>query len=131
MMNTGTLRRSIKYTITGTTIRWTSNLPYAQIQNEGGKIKVTAKMKKFFWAKYKELTGKVKKGKNGKPLKSSLGVSKVAEYYKAMALKKVGSIIEIPQRQFIGFNSDTKKIVEDNIKEAMKPVIDAIMRRKK
>ena len=39
-------------------VRFSSYVPYAAIHNEGGKITVTGKMKKFFWAKFKE-TGEV------------------------------------------------------------------------
>lgn len=115
MNNTGTLRRSIKWKVTGRSLAFVSNLPYSKIQNEGGKIQVTRKMQKYFWAKYKELAGKVKRKKNGDPLKSSLGVSKVANYYRSLALKKVGTYITIPQRQFIGRTQETDKIVQHHI----------------
>ena len=47
-----------------------ANKPYAEIHNSGGTITVTPKMKKFFWAKYIELSGKVKKTKSGKASQS-------------------------------------------------------------
>ncbi|MDD2294126.1 MAG: hypothetical protein PHD07_07970, partial [Bacteroidales bacterium] len=44
-----------------------------------------------------------------------------AEFYKAMALKKVGSRINMPQRQFIGPSPDVERIIrsiiEDNVTE--------------
>lgn len=57
-----------------------SNIKYAKIHNEGGKIEITPKMRRLFWAKFSE-TGD--------------------ERYKWMALTKKKHI-EIPQRQFIG-----------------------------
>lgn len=38
LINTGALRRSIKYSVSGNTIRFASNVEYAQIHNEGGTI---------------------------------------------------------------------------------------------
>lgn len=93
LMNaTGTLRRSIKYQVMGRSVRFVSNMPYAKIHNEGGKIKVTAKMKKFFFAKYYELVGKVKKKRNGDPSKATQGVARAANYLKALVLKKEAPI---------------------------------------
>lgn len=39
---------------TTNTITIGSALPYSKIQQEGGKITITPKMRKFFWAKFKE-----------------------------------------------------------------------------
>ncbi|MDB0603176.1 hypothetical protein PL373_18995 [Tenacibaculum maritimum] len=48
LMRTGKLRRSVQSNRANGRISWSSNLPYASIQNEGGEIVVTAKMKSFF-----------------------------------------------------------------------------------
>lgn len=93
LTKTGALRDSNKL-ISSSTKRVIvgSDSRYAKIHNEGGviNIPVTAKMRKFFWYKYKE-TG------NG--------------MYKGMALtKKTHFTVTIPKRQFIGpsisFNRD-------------------------
>lgn len=139
LMNaTGTLRRSIKYTVSGRSVRFVSNMPYAKIHNEGGKIRVTPKLKRFFWAKYRELVPKVKPaakiGGRGKPRqsKSSLKTAKIAEFYKAMALKKVGSYITIPQRQFIGPGRQVSAIVEKQINICIiQPLTEAMKRQMK
>jgi hypothetical protein len=78
--------------------------------NAGGEIKVTAKMKRFFWAKYYESAGKVryykrdgKKGeKKGSVTRGTQKEAGAAVFYKALALKKVGDTIVIPERRFIG-----------------------------
>lgn len=57
---------------------------YANIHNEGGKIRITPRMRKFFWAKYNNADSKSEK-----------------EYWKNLALHK-GSFITIPKREFIG-----------------------------
>ena len=101
MARTNNLRRSVQSRISGNTILWSSSAIYAELHNNGGKIKVTAKMRKFFWAKYYELAGNRK-------------ASAEAGMWKAMALKPVGSVITIPQRQYIG----THARVHDSINRA-------------
>lgn len=85
-----------------------SDTDYSEIQNNGGVITVTAQMKRFFWAKYYELSGKVKQTSTGKVSRSKSHVksSAKAEFCRRMALMKVGTKIKIPQRQFMG-NSQT------------------------
>ncbi len=85
-----------------------SNTDYSEIHNNGGTITVTPQMKRFFWAKYYELSGKVKQTSTGKASrsKSNVKTSAKAEFCKRMALMKVGTKIKIPQRQFMG-NSQT------------------------
>ena len=85
-----------------------SGTDYSEIQNNGGTITVTAQMKSFFWAKFYELSGKVKQTSTGKISRSKSNVksSAKAEFCRRMALMKVGTKIKIPQRQFMG-NSQT------------------------
>ncbi|WP_454978121.1 phage virion morphogenesis protein [Capnocytophaga ochracea] len=74
-------------------------LPYAAIHNEGGTItvKVTEKMRKYFWAMYYKTQN---------------------NSYKAMALtKKTSLTIHIPKRQFIGESYTLDKQLEKLIIE--------------
>ena len=100
LMVTGTMRLSIKSEVRGNGVRFSSAVPYASIHNEGGKITVTAKMKRFFWYKYK--------------------ITK-DEMWKRMALTKVGKVITMPQRQFIGDGKRTqaiiKSVLDNNLKD--------------
>ena len=96
--NTGRLRRSITARIAGHSVIFTSSEPYAAIHNYGGTITVTEKMKKFFWAKYKQTK---------------------QERYKHLALMKTGAKIRILQRQFIGNSPEVTKAVEDIVRSAM------------
>lgn len=122
MMRTGTLRRSIRSTIEGSSVRWTSSVPYAQVHNSGGEIEVMAKMKRYFWAMYYKVSGAAKgsKGTKGKAL------SVEAEYYKALALKKVGDKLSIPKRQFIGNHPEVKRMIDEivgyNLNEVFKNI---------
>ncbi len=82
-------------------------LPYARAHQEGAEIKVTPKMKGYFWAQHYKATGK-KKTPGGK--KKTAGPkprqSPDAEFYKAMALKPVNSVIKIPRRKYLHANQD-------------------------
>lgn len=105
MMRTGALRKSIRSVVVGTnSVKWQSSLPYAELHNNGGDITVTAKMKKYCWYRYIMATGGVQTTKKGAPRKSRSNerLSQEAAFWKAMALKKEGSVIHIPKRQFIG-----------------------------
>lgn len=88
------MRKSTQGQVSGNGVRFTSSLPYTALHNEGGKITVTAKMKRFFWYKYKETKD---------------------ESWKYMALMKVGRVIEIPQRRFIGPGPDTDRLIHEVI----------------
>lgn len=107
MMRKGNLRNFINAKVEGNQIVFTSSVPYADIHNNGGELTITDNMKKYFWAKHLE----AKKAK----------AHTEAEQWKVMALKKVGSKITIPQRQFIGYHTRVKesveKIVNKNIEE--------------
>lgn len=143
LVRSGALRRSISSHLSGDQLVYSSNVPYAAIHNEGGEITVTEKMKRYFWFKYLQIEGskRVKEGKT--KLESSYGYKKSgdkrnnkknrelsdeAAFYKAMALKKVGDKIKIPQRQFIGDSPEVEQIVrdvvEDNIQEYLSKLMD-------
>lgn len=131
LVDSGALRRSIKYSINGNKITWTSDLPYAAIHNTGGKIKVTPKMKRFFWAKYNEYNKKIKKGKKGQVLQSKANKNNYdeAQFWKAMALKKVGTFIKIPQRQFIGESPDVKQRIEKITNKYVNKLLETMAKR--
>lgn len=46
------LINSLRPYLTNDTITVISDLIYAKIQNEGGRVKVTAKMRRFFWSQF-------------------------------------------------------------------------------
>ena len=52
LQRTGGLRRSIRSRKRRGELVYSSSRPYAQIHNEGGEIKVTRKMKRYFLARY-------------------------------------------------------------------------------
>lgn len=125
LVDTGTLRRSIRSEIRENSIVFKSDLPYAAIHNEGGEINVTARMKRFFWYKYMSTAGVLmfcrRKDGSMRRDKNTLHITDVAEFWKCMALMKVGSTIKIPRRQFLGNSPEVeaavREIIEENITE--------------
>lgn len=130
LIRTGNLRRSITGRITSRdSVVIETTQPYAKIHNEGGTITVTRKMKKYFWWKYITITGskRMKAGipvtyserfsrkKNGtlRNTKRNRALTEEAEFYRRMAMKKAGSKITIPKRQFIGNHPDLEKLLKE------------------
>lgn len=134
LVDTGGLRRSITSHTTENSIVFRSEHPAAAIHNEGGEIKVTAKMKKFFWYKYYSTTGSFGRRKDGTARKDkrTVQLSTEAEFWKFMALMKVGSTIKIPRRQFLGnapeVEQTVREIIEENITEFFNTDFDIIER---
>ena len=112
-----TLRKSIRRKTDAGGVSFTSDLPYAAIHNEGGQITVTQRMKGYFWHRYREATGALTRRKNGalRRNKQNLRLTTEAEFYRAMALKKVGTVIKIPRRQFLGMHPAVEKRVREII----------------
>ncbi len=119
LIDTGHLRQSIKSRSTADSITFYSTLPYAAIHNEGGEIKVTAKMKRYFWYKCMAAQGSFGRKKNGERRndKRTVQLSTEAEFWKALALMKVGKSIKIPKRQFLGAAPEVEKAVREIIEE--------------
>ena len=134
MMRTGRLRKSLlSPKVTSNGIIWSSSLPYADIHNNGGEMRVTSQMRKFFWAKYYQTSSATTKKKNGEASSSARNrkLSIEAEQWKALALKPIGSIIKIEKRQFIGSHPQVdkhiKEVINHNFGE-LKKEMDALMK---
>lgn len=128
LTGTGALRKSILSKVEGNKIIFETTLPYASIHNEGGTITVTVGMKKHFWKMYLQIVGS-KKPKNGqqpfseafqrtkkgtlRKNKKNRTLNAAAQFYKAMALKPVGSKIVIPKRQFIGNHPELEAAIQE------------------
>lgn len=123
LVDSGDLRRSITSEIRENSIVFRSDLPYAEIHNEGGEIVVTDKMKKFFWWKYYSATGSFGRKKDGslRNDKKNRQLTSEADFWKAMALMKKGSTIKIPKRKFLGTSPEVeaavRQIIEENLSE--------------
>lgn len=123
LTDTGNLRKSIGSRMTENSIVFYTTLPYAAIHNDGGEIKVTGKMKRYFWHKYYEATGSFGRRKDGTLRKDrcTVQLTTEAEFWKFMALKKEGSTVKIPRRRFLGTSPEVeqavREIIEENITE--------------
>lgn len=84
---------------------------------------VTAKMKRFFWAKYYAAHRgfRTQKGREPRKDKRTTQLSSEAEFWKVLALMKVGKTIRIPRRRFLGTSPEVeqavREIIEENITE--------------
>jgi len=110
LINRGILKRGlrIKHTsMDGAIVGEDEGIPYADIHNAGGEIKITPQMRRFFWAMYYKFGGgqKTAKGKTKQ-------LSDTALFYRNLALSKKDHIT-IPKRQFIGDSA----LLERNIKK--------------
>lgn len=129
LVDSGSLRRSISSRSDDKSITFYSDLPYAAIHNDGGEIKVTRKMKAFFWHKYYEAVGGYERKKDGnlRKNKKNQRLSTEADFYKAMALMKVGDSVKIPRRRFLGtspaLEQRVKTIVEENLADYFEKTI--------
>lgn len=128
LVDTGTLRRSIRSEIRENSIVFMSDHPAAAIHNEGGEIKVTARMKRYFWYKHYATTGSFGRKKNGslRNDKRNRQLTDESDFWKAMALMKVGSTIKIPQRKFLGASPEVEAAVRQIIEENLTEYINTI-----
>lgn len=135
LLDKGNLRRSIGARSDENSITFSSDLPYAEIHNKGGEIEVTAKMKRYFWHKYYEAVGAFGRKKNGEKRndKRNARLSEMAEFYKHMALMKVGSKVRIPKRTFLGtapeLESKVTGIIQKNLEEYFNSNVDKILKK--
>ena len=80
-------------------------------------------MKRYFWHRYYAATSGFGRKKDGslRRDKRTLQLSDEAEFWKFMALKKVGTTLKIPRRRFLGTSPEVEKavreIIEENITE--------------
>lgn len=125
LTGTGALRRSITSRISGNSLTFSSDLPYAALHNEGGEIRVTPRMRRFFWAKYYAARGSFGYRKDGRKRqnKRNAYLTEEAAFWRAMALKPVGSSIQMPRRQFLGTHPKleqlVREIIEENVEQAL------------
>ena len=96
-----------------------TEIPYADIHQQGGKISITDKMRKFFWAQYYQHTAASGRVRG----KRSVSVSEEAGFWKAMALKRKNAVINIPKRQFMDVTPDLQKAILRTIQTEMNHII--------
>jgi len=136
MAVTNRMRRSYRATLETSGVRFSSDAPGAALHNKGGQIRVTPKMRKYFWAQYYKKQGMQTKTKTGKVSASqrNLQLNSEAEFFKRMALSKKG-VIDMPKRQVIGphpvIDETVKKISNNRIKEYAEKQLAPILKKKR
>lgn len=110
-----------------------TNVPYAEIHNEGGEIKqnipITPKMRKWAWAMYyNSLRGKkakrTKSVQNGKKVYTT--GNPVADKFAALALTKkqvINRNIKMPKRPFLYPNNELARELGKMVKTDIKNII--------
>ncbi len=136
MMRTGALRRSLQSNIQSNQIVWKSSLPYANLHNQGGKVIVTDKMKRFFWAMFYKSDGAVtmKRDRSGtvqtRNTERNRKLSTEAEQWKALALQKTGATMKIQKRQFIGSHPIVRGIVIRAVNKNVSEINNIILKHR-
>lgn len=106
-VNRGILKRALRIkraNIDGAVVGVDDAIPYAEIQNFGGKIPITPQMRRFFWAMYYKFGGGVK---GAQPNETAL-------FYRNLAITRE-QFITIPARQFIGTSATLERNLRDYI----------------
>ena len=121
LVDTGRLRSSVMARVTADGVMFYTTHPAADIHNEGGEIKVTARMKRYFWARHYAAVGGFGRKKNGELRndRCTRQLSSEAAFWKYMALMRVGSVIHIPRRQFLGAAPEVERAVTEIIEEKL------------
>lgn len=132
LVDTGRLRRSVRSRMTDNSVTFYTTESYAAIHNDGGEIVVTERMKRYFRHRFYEAQGgfqRKRKGSPSRPLSdggfyawtAKMDLSTEAEFWRFMALKKVGTTIKIPRRRFLGNSPEVERmvrgIIERNLEE--------------
>lgn len=113
LKKSGALQRDLRFRTSGNRVAVVSNLPYSRIHNEGGKIPITPKMRRFFWAKYMEAYGKVTFSIKSKQMtKAGTRQNADAEIWKALALTKK-THLDVPPRPFLYHTTDLYKELDE------------------
>lgn len=117
-INRGVLRRGVmKKSVKGNKaiIGVDPAIKYAEIQNNGGQIPITKKMRRFFWAMYYKANGgktyntnKTTGAKTEGNTQRNKKLNEQAEFWKSMALT-TKTHITIPARQFIADSATLEK----------------------
>lgn len=130
MLRSGRMRRSLRGHVLPNGIGYSSSVPYFSIHNNGGKIKVTQKMRKFFWFQHKQQSGRITELKSGKISGSTRNVQTAtqAEFWRNMAMIRSDSIT-MPQRQVVGHHRKIDTIVRNVCDRNFKELADSFSDR--
>lgn len=122
MIVSGRLRRSPRCRIMGSALVFTSDAAYFNLHNNGGRVPVTPKMRKYFWAMYYQ---------NGGGIKGKTPTAR-ALVWRSLALTRKRQFT-IPRRRMIGDHPRVGEIVKQTtqrqIESWAKKVLDPTLER--
>lgn len=119
----GILKRGVRIkntSIDGAIVGMDEGIPYAEIQNFGGEIKITPQMRRYFWAMFFKFGGGQKTARG-----TTKALNSNAEFYRNLALT-TKTTITIPARQFIGDSA----VLERNIRAYITKELDKFLNLK-
>ena len=116
------MMRSIQASTSPGQVSIENPVPYAHVHNDGAKIPVTKKMKKYAWFKFYSLSG-FKKGQKKD------NVSPESEGWKGLALTKKSSLT-IPRRQFMGDSAELREKINKRIRESLDYIKSQVLKFK-
>lgn len=121
MAVTNRTRRSLRGRLLSNGIRFATDAPGAPLHNAGGKVRVTSRMRRYFWAQYYKHAGMMKATQSGKVSQSKRNViiSGEAEFWRNMALRK-SDTITMPKRQFVGNHRKVSEKVNEIANRAVR-----------
>ena len=129
LVDSSTLRRSFRSEIRGGDLVFVYGAPYAPYHNEGATVRVTQRMKMYFRHRYYELSGHVRKSSSPRSHRLTDGgfyammqrgnAGDEAKFWGYMSLKKVGSVIRIPMRRFLGTSPEVERTVREVIEDVL------------
>lgn len=132
---TGRGQRSFRGTIRQNGVEFSTDTPYMGLHNRGGKIKITPRMRKFFWAMYCQNAGGITtsaKKRQASNTQRNRMLSAKAQYWRNMALTKKDTIT-IPQRQVIGnhprVRQVTREVIHQNLQSAFRELAKVLQPR--
>lgn len=119
LIDTNRLHGSFTSYVKGDQVYFAFDAPYGQTHNEGADIRVTRRMKGYFLKKYRDNftgagTGRKGWGRGGKE-----AMTPVEAFWYHMAMKKEGSLIHIPRRQFVGMPPNFETMVRQFVEEEL------------
>ena len=120
---TGRGRRSFRGTIRQNGVEFSTDTPYMGLHNRGGKIKITPRMRKFFWAMYCQNAGGIT---------TSAKKRQASNTQRNRMLSKKDTIT-IPQRQVIGnhprVRQVTREVIHQNLQSAFRELAKVLQPR--
>lgn len=135
MQVTGRGRRSLRAQIVQHGVAFFTDTPYMGLHNRGGKVPVTPRMRKFFWAMYYRHAGAVtysiKKRQAGNTKRNRMLTAK-AQFWRNMALTKK-TLIAIPRRQVLGdhprVRQAIREVIDRNLQSTFRELAKALQPR--